>query len=969
MKIIKKLITLTLCMGIATIFSSSAFALSWSGSTNIGSNNPGIATGGFSVPYTSESNLVGYRFSVIDSDKNTVVIQDYLRGSNSYMTTYGKVLVESSSHEVRNKYQLKSNYNGAYTTVTKTFETYSSLPSVGSIKTWVINNSDTLLKKMGLPNGTDDMYYGDRLLIEPLFMVVINNEKLTMTISDIVIVGSQVFGKTGNVYSQGWGDGTWGYLSNYTQKFFPNYLHTDSDSSLWSDLWGNAPTLSSIATFGTILDNGYGVGVAFQSYKDPIVEVTIKYWKYSFSSSSWTQFDTKYDSTTDVDSYTPSILSNPSYYTYNSWSYMGNNVFHVDYWQNRYTVSYNANNGTNAPNSQTKYGGVNLTLTSSVPTRSGYTFSQWNTKADGTGTSYYQGSSFTSNSNVTLYAQWKKNYTLDLNAYLNNTYYGGTYDWATVDVYVNGSLVANDVTDYYAYHPQGSTYEIKDIKMATGKMNNGQSSYSGTINSNVSVNLNLLSLHTQTLNFYKWKPDTNSWESYTSKSYTAAYGTTFTATTSGITTPTGYYFSHFNVPSWTVTGDYWTNGHYYPNEYTVSYNANGGTNAPSSQVKYYGVNLTISSQIPTRTGYIFKGWGTSSTDTTANYQPSSTYTSNSAITLYAIWQQVTDLYPEFNTPNATYYANTEIIASFDIVNNGAINFTQSNDVDVNLKVYSISQSNVSSLILNSTQSIVIPKYEENLVYWKISIPSSSKQLKYEITVSSSSEETNSSNNTQTYTVNVSSLVNSQTDDTIFEDTPIGFTVPNSNSNITGLSIDNNASWQVWEWVNNNFKQITYGIETSLSVTMEADTACKTELVNGSSITMKSGYGVQTKVNSAINSYSSYTMPSTEAYTEMQSANMYLPEYMYSTSIDKYRTLEQIGDSFYFERNENTMTESGVTDNRRTHFIPIYFPDETYAVKAYGYNLWTPAGMINTTSTNTQIEISGDIYDDWEITGR
>ena len=71
--------------------------------------------------------------------------------------------------------------------------------------------------------------------------------------------------------------------------------------------------------------------------------------------------------------------------------------------------------------------------------------------------------------------------------------------------------------------------------------------------------------------------------------------------------------------------------------YTVSYNANGGTGAPASQTKTYGVNLTLSSTIPTRAGYTFKGWAKSSTSAVA-YPAGGTYSDNSAITLYAVWE-------------------------------------------------------------------------------------------------------------------------------------------------------------------------------------------------------------------------------------------------------------------------------------------------------------------------------------------
>lgn len=73
--------------------------------------------------------------------------------------------------------------------------------------------------------------------------------------------------------------------------------------------------------------------------------------------------------------------------------------------------------------------------------------------------------------------------------------------------------------------------------------------------------------------------------------------------------------------------------------YTVSYNANGGSGAPSSQTKTYGTDLTLSNTKPTRTGYTFVGWGKSSTDTTASYSAGGSYTTNASITLHAIWKK------------------------------------------------------------------------------------------------------------------------------------------------------------------------------------------------------------------------------------------------------------------------------------------------------------------------------------------
>lgn len=84
-------------------------------------------------------------------------------------------------------------------------------------------------------------------------------------------------------------------------------------------------------------------------------------------------------------------------------------------------------------------------------------------------------------------------------------------------------------------------------------------------------------------------------------------------------------------------------------QWTVSYNANGGSGAPASQTKTYGSNLALSSTKPTRTGHTFLGWSTDKNATTATYQPGGLYTSNSGATLYAVWK--------INTYTVSYDAN------------------------------------------------------------------------------------------------------------------------------------------------------------------------------------------------------------------------------------------------------------------------------------------------------------------------
>ena len=75
--------------------------------------------------------------------------------------------------------------------------------------------------------------------------------------------------------------------------------------------------------------------------------------------------------------------------------------------------------------------------------------------------------------------------------------------------------------------------------------------------------------------------------------------------------------------------------------YPVTDNANGGTNAPSAQTKIKDENMTITTQEPKRAHYIFKGWASSKTATEAQYEAGGTYTKNTPITLYAVWEPET----------------------------------------------------------------------------------------------------------------------------------------------------------------------------------------------------------------------------------------------------------------------------------------------------------------------------------------
>ena len=108
-----------------------------------------------------------------------------------------------------------------------------------------------------------------------------------------------------------------------------------------------------------------------------------------------------------------------------------------------------------------------------------------------------------------------------------------------------------------------------------------------------------------------------------------------------------------------------------PTTYTVSYNANGGGGAPSAQTKTKDVSLTLSTTRPTRAGYNFLGWATSSSATSAQYQPGSTYTANANITLYAVWEELNTIaINAANFPDANFRT---VVSTFDKNGDGKLN--------------------------------------------------------------------------------------------------------------------------------------------------------------------------------------------------------------------------------------------------------------------------------------------------------
>ena len=263
---------------------------------------------------------------------------------------------------------------------------------------------------------------------------------------------------------------------------------------------------------------------------------------------------------------------------------------------------YNANGGSGAPSTQSYTGtstsSHSFTVSSSTPSRSGYTFLGWSTSSSASSASYTAGSSISVsyNGSKTLYAVWQE----QVSTYSVTVYKGNwdSFKW------VGGS----DTTKYTS------------------------SSHTYTVTSGASLDIDWYGKSSESGSGTDYSYTTT----YTSSNYnmaTSLYGTSLgdsVTITSG-----GKYYPAVQMSSNTT----------YTYNFTIKYNANGGSGAPSDTTATNSSttkSITLSSTTPTRSGYTFLGWSTSSSASSASYNAGSSYTFNYGTTqLYAVWKAAT----------------------------------------------------------------------------------------------------------------------------------------------------------------------------------------------------------------------------------------------------------------------------------------------------------------------------------------
>ncbi len=133
-----------------------------------------------------------------------------------------------------------------------------------------------------------------------------------------------------------------------------------------------------------------------------------------------------------------------------------------------YTVTYDGNGATsgNVPTDGTEYDADNNTVTVLGNTgnlaKEHYSFNGWNTKADGTGTGYVAGNTFTISANTTLFAQWAAN-THSVTLPAEDSY--GSYSMNVESPVAYGTEVTLTYTPAANYENYGATWSVNGTEL------------------------------------------------------------------------------------------------------------------------------------------------------------------------------------------------------------------------------------------------------------------------------------------------------------------------------------------------------------------------------------------------------------------------------------------------------------------------------------------------------------------------
>lgn len=320
-----------------------------------------------------------------------------------------------------------------------------------------------------------------------------------------------------------------------------------------------------------------------------------------------------------------------------------------------------------------------------------------------------------------------------------------------------------------------------------------------------------------------------------------------------------------------------------------------------------------------------------------------------------------DLTIQAITPNSDYRAGMTVVTSYRIYNNNRHSIIPSHNNTVSFEAYYYNGSTKVVISSQTWKQAVIPFYDNNLVYFKWTVPSNiaGKTVYCKAVVNSENgfDEYNTSNNTATLTRTVAKVNTSQTPDTQYEETkPNGFTIPSSPSTSTG-----SAKWSLWTYSNGSFVKKNYGVAiSSTAPTITPDEDSPSAEYKSGQWQMRSGHGIYLSYYPSITSISGYTMPASSAYTAVQRVEAAFPEFKYAKTVGSFRSIEKYGGAWVFVRNTTADL------NERLHFTPLWYPNGNYIISVMATDVWTPSGMISSVRNSNTIKIIDSAYDDWYV---
>lgn len=340
---------------------------------------------------------------------------------------------------------------------------------------------------------------------------------------------------------------------------------------------------------------------------------------------------------------------------------------------NTYTVAFHANGGTGSPMAEQSftYDEAAQALSKNQYTRTGYTFKGWTLTDTATEAKYADQAKVrnlvvTQDGVLDLYAVWTaQNYTVSFDANGGNMMtdstskevtYGSTYGTLPA-----ATRIGYDFAGWYTAKEDGTAIIADNTVNITGDTT--------------------LYAHWTAKNF-KVSFDTNQGSgssiptSVSSINVTYDYGYGFLP----VTSRTGYTFNGWYTASSggkkvtentkvTLTADQTLYAQWTANTYTVTFNANGGSFADSTTEQKidqtYDANYTLPGEIPTRSGYIFQGWYTSSAAGSQITAATKMTTAGEQV-LYAHWEQVVTNNISVNVGGVVLsYSGTPVYAKTD----------------------------------------------------------------------------------------------------------------------------------------------------------------------------------------------------------------------------------------------------------------------------------------------------------------